>query len=251
MRQAEAAGGDPRFLREVRGFLIELLQYRAFPLSKRLVILGAFCDQLDQLVSAAQENQIPQLIASFEDAVRRDLFDAAIQGRPPRPAEQLETMLELIVARITSDYTSPRFFECYRQFKEGIAWTADSKMLDIVRNFTAIFVQQYAPHFSWHEHMLEKYLVNHVYRKLFPLKPPATVREQCLLLLSDYGIIQTVLIGMAGFHGPDLAPRHAVQVIQSVTKSFEHSHTFTERALKILAEKGVTNCTGMAALIRN
>ena len=60
--------------------------------------------------------------------------------------------------------------------------------------------------------MLEHYLVNYVHRTLFPLGPQEstrglsvhhianTIRDQCLLMMAHYAIIQTLLIGMAAFH---------------------------------------------------
>jgi hypothetical protein len=111
--------------------------------------------------------------------------------------------------------------------------------------------------------MLEHYLVNYVHRTLFPLgaqkgageprldKGAETVREQCLLMLVYFGVIQTVLTGLAGFHRAELSPSHAIRLIQSVAKAFEHNLSFAEKALKILANKGIRNCMSMAILLRN
>jgi lysine-N-methylase len=70
-------------------------------------------------------------------------------------------------------------------------------------------------------------------------------------MMVHYAIIQTVLIGLAGFHKTDFATGHVIKLIQSFTKAFEHSLTFPERALQILAEKGVATCAGFAILVRN
>jgi hypothetical protein len=40
-------------------------------------------------------------------------------------------------------------------------------------------------------------------------------------------------------------------VRQAFTKAFEHSPSFPERALKILAGKGVASCAALANLVRN
>ena len=111
--------------------------------------------------------------------------------------------------------------------------------------------------------MLEHYLVNYVHRTLFPLGPQKgigdlhvdhkadAIRDHCLLMLVYYGVIRTVSIGQAAFHRAEFGPTHAIRAIQSVTKAFEHNLSFPERALKILAEKGVRNCVSMAILLRD
>jgi hypothetical protein len=107
----------------------------------------------------------------------------------------------------------------------------------------------------------EKALVK-VHRSLFPLGPqeghrdptaPAveTMRDQCLLMLIFYGVIQTVLIGVAASQKREFGPGPAIRMIQSVTKAFEHKTSYPQRALKILAEKGIKNCVSMAILMRH
>ena len=72
--------------------------------------------------------------------------------------------------------------------------------------------QYYEPFMSRHEYMLEHYLVSYVHRTLFPLGPQEstrdlsihhianTIRDQCLLMMVHYAIIQTLLIGVAAFY---------------------------------------------------
>jgi lysine-N-methylase len=110
---------------------------------------------------------------------------------------QLSILLELIVARITVEYVSPRFLESYREFMAGIEWSAESSMEEIAERYTSAFSGPFAPFLSRHEHMLEHYLVNYVHRTLFPVSPlqarrdghrPAeTIREHCLMMLTYYG----------------------------------------------------------------
>ena len=70
-------------------------------------------------------------------------------------------------------------------------------------------------------------------------------------MMVHYAIIQTLLVGMAAFHKTEFSTAHAILVIQSFTKAFEHSPSFPERALKILKGKGMQSCAALANLIRN
>jgi len=251
-----------RYFREIRGFVIWLLQYRAYPLWKRLAILGSFCDALHEMTEAGCHSQTPEIVEAYRDGCNRNLFDQALNDHGSQPAVQLEMIVELIVGRISSDFTPPRFLECYQDFMQGIAWTAESSMDDIGRSYALAFSQHYVQFMSRHEYMLEHYLVNYVHRTLFPLGPQeanrelsvhhvaSSIRDQCLLMMVHYAIIQTVLIGLAGFHKADLAPGHVIKVIQSFTKTFEHSLSFPERMLQILADKDVKTCASFAILVR-
>jgi lysine-N-methylase len=251
------------YFREIRAFAIELLQYRASPLWKRIVILGSFCDQLEQLSAAGQNAQVPAAIQWFREAIRSNSLDPAIHQHSPKPVLQLGILLELIVARITGEYVSPRFLACYREFKDGIEWGAESSMEEIGQRYAAAFAGHLTPFLRRHGHILEHYLVSYVHRTLFPLgaqkgpgepgmdKGAESVRDQCLTMLVYFGVVQTVLTGMAGFHRAGLDPSHAIRLIQAVSKAFEHNLSFAGKALQILAGKGVRNCASMAILLRN
>ena len=251
-----------RYFREIRGFAIEVLQHRAYPLWQRLVVLASFCDRLEQLAVAGRNRQVPGAIQWFREAMRSNSLNAGQQAAP-NPVVQLAVVLELIVARITGEYVSPRFLECYREFKEGIESTAESSMEEIGTRYAAAYRRDLEPFLAGHGHMLEHYLVSYVHTTLFPLGAqktnrdpslppvPQTVRDQCLTMLVFYGVIQAVLIGVAAFRRQEFHTADVIRVIQSATKVFEHDLSFPQAALKILTQKGARNCVSVALLLRN
>jgi len=257
------SGKPYQHFRDIRGFVIWLLQYRAYPLWKRLVILGSFCDQLQETTATGGQLHTLEVLEAYRDAVERDLFGEALKTHRPRPAEQLEMVLELIVGRISSDFTAPRLLECYQKFMQAMEWTVESSMTDIGRRYLAAHAQYYAPFMSQHGHIMEHYLVSYVHRTLFPLGPQLSsrglsvghiaqsIRDQCLLMMVYFAIVQTLLIGMAAYNKEEFSTGHVIQVIQSFTKAFEHSLSFPGRALKILETKGLNNCASMAILLLN
>jgi len=42
-----------------------------------------------------------------------------------------------------------------------------------------------------------------------------TIRDQCQLMMVHYAIVQTMLIGLAGFHKAEFATGHVIKMIQS------------------------------------
>jgi lysine-N-methylase len=249
--------------REIRAFVIWLLQYRSYTLSKRLVILGSFCDQLQEMSAAGARSGTDEVLDAYRDGVQCDIFDQALNTHGAQPAKQLRLILELIVGRISSDFTAPRLLECYRKFMEAMEWTPELGMDELGQRYQAACSQYYEPFLREHSHILEHYLVSYVHRTLFPLgrqqssrglsvpQIANTIGDQGLLILVHYGIIQTLLVGMAAFHKTEFGAAHAVQVVQSFTKAFEHSPSYPERALKIIKGKDTNTCASLAILLRN
>jgi len=250
----------PHF-RAAREFVVWLLQNRAHPLWKRVLILGFFCDKLEEAGAGAAGPPIPELVQEYQEAVSSGLFEHTLNQSPSQPAVRLETVLELIVARITSDFTNRRFLGCYKEFMDGIQWSPDSNMDDICVRYGEAHSRYCAPFLIRHEYMLEHYLVNYVYRCLFPFGPQEStckirdsniersIHNQFTLLAVYFSIIQTLLGGMAGLHKEAFGASQVIQLIYTFTRTFEHSLTFPQRVIQMLDEKGLNNPEGVAMLI--
>ena len=244
------SSGQFQFLREMRGVIISLLQDRAHSMSQRLFMVGRLC----------------------AETASRDGADLVAHGPPPadftaQPAIQLEVAVELILARIGSDFTPHRFLDCYREFMEGIRWTSESTMQEIASRYAEAYSQYYAPFISRHEYLLENYVVNYVYRTLFPFGSRESNQRlksdgvgssitslsdaRYMLMIAHYAVTRTVLIGMAGLHKSAFGLDHVIKLIQSGTRTFEHSLSFPGRVIEILADKGMTDPASLRVLIQN
>ena len=251
-----------RFFRVVRRMVISLLQNRSYPLWKRFFMLGCFCVKLDETVTAGGWDHA-DVLQAYLDNLNNDALSDPMASSRADPTAQLETVLELIVARISSDFNPRRFLECYQEFMNGIQWTSKSTMDEIGGRYAEAYSAHYAPFVSRHEHILEHYLVNYAHRTLFPFGLPESnqrlrnervsspILVQYMLMIAYYAITNTVLIGMAGFHKSAFGTEHVIKALQSCTKTFEHSMTFPGRAIEMLAEKAMTTPASLCVLIRN
>jgi len=251
-----------RHFHEVRRLVLSLLQNRSYPLSSRLIILGYLCDKLNE--PAGQDHRdVPNIVRGYADAIDHGLFNDLLNGLIAQPTTQLEIMAELIVYRITSDFTPRRFLECYEEFMHGIEWRPESTMAEIGMRYAEAYRQYYAPFMDQHEYVMERFLVNYVYKTLFPFGPQESTHKlslyrrdspistQYILMVLHYAALKTVLIGMSGYHKAELGTHHLLKLIQSYAKAFEHSTAYPPRASEILASKGMKSAASMGILIQN
>ena len=220
--------------REVRGRVIAHLQDRSQSIAQRLFRVGRVCEEL----------------------VGHEAGDPPPE---PPPALQIEAVLDLIVARISSDANPKRFLECYREFMQGLAWTPQSTMEELGARYQEVYASYYVPFLNRHEYMLEHMLVNYAHRTLFPCglresnrrlaqqRVPG-IRAQYMLMIAQYAIVRTLLIGMAGFHKEAWGTAHAIKLIQACAKTFEHSLSFPGLAIAMLADNGMTTPRSLYAL---
>lgn len=208
---------------EVRRLVLSLLQNRSYPLSSRLVILAYLCDKLNENAAARDHDEVPDIVRGYAEAIDHGLFNDLLSGCVAQPAQQLEIVLELVVGRITSDFTHRRFLECYEEFMHGIEWLPESNMAEIGIRYTEAYRLYYAPFMEQYEYVMERVLVNYVYKTLFPFGPQESTQKlsiyrrdssipaQYILMAVHYAIQKAVLIGMSAFHKSDLNTGHLIK----------------------------------------
>jgi len=247
---------------DVRSLIVAILRARAYPLWKRLVIIGHLCDKLSEMAVMNNDEDIPAIIQGYSYAVNNGSFDTLLSKCQIQPSAQLVTVLELIVKRITSDFTGRRFLDCYQDFMHGLQWKPESNLENITRRYTDAYTKYYVPFFDQNQYVMERYFIAYVYKNLFPLgrlevnrkcgldRVDNAISIQCMLMMAYYAIIRTVLIGMASFHQSAFGMDHVIKAIQSGTKAFQHSSSYPASAIEILTRNGLKNGASMAVLVQ-
>lgn len=250
--------GDPDdCLYQIRTLVIQLLQDRSRPLWQRIVSLGF---AIEKLAGVDLRNAVAVWDAHLR-SFKQGSFDRRFEAQKRNPAFQLETVLELIVGRIGSDYTSPRFLECYKDFMVGLDWTPQTTMDELTDRYCRSSETVFLPFVRRHEHLLENYLVNYIFRTVFPYcsrlpdhkfaidSSRESLLRSFVLLAVHYAIIRAVLIGMAARYKDHLSMQHAVKLVQSYSKAFLHSTAFEATAIAHLEKDAEDAGSRVAKLV--
>lgn len=238
----QVAGDPDDRLYQVRTLIIEVIRERSLPLWQRIVSLGI---ALDRLAGVDTTRAITILEDHLRD-LRQGLLHDTLAGQKGDPQFQLETVFELVVARIQCDYTAPRFLECFSGFMHGLAWTPQSTMEELTARYRLSSQSFFLPFIRRNEHVLENYLVNYIFRTVFPYRcklpdqkfaidsSRESLRNVFLLLAVHYTIVRTLLVGIAALYKDSLKVDHAIKLIQSYSKAFLHSSSFEKAAIEYL-----------------
>jgi lysine-N-methylase len=234
--------------------MIALMQNRQFTISQRLRKLGHVCERLE--AEGANEGCVDlRKIVESQDGINPSVSMPA--------TARFEAVIELILARIGSDATSKRFLDCYRNLMSGLHWTMESTMEDLAARLESAQRGIYAQFLAEHSYILENYLVVYIFRGLFPFGSESvnrkfadygfknSVTHHYQMMIADFAVIDTMMSGLAAFYGERFNLSEALKVIQSATKTFEHSISYPGKALELLAGKGMVDCRSMGMLIRD
>ncbi|WP_339318592.1 flagellin lysine-N-methylase [Paenibacillus sp. FSL R10-2734] len=236
---------------DMRIFTIQVLQNRSYSIAHRLIILGMFYQKIQGILSEGTVNEIPQQIASYSSMIEDGSFRDALAGIPTSTTIQMQLLKELADVRMNVGVQSKRYIECFGEVLHGIQYTEDSTVEEISEIYQLAYSEYYAPFMSSNEYILENYLVNYVFKNLFPSTNNTDIFDSYILLVVHYSLIKLHLIGMAGYHKEDFGVDHVIKLIQSFAKTIEHNSLYLREVIELLKNNNYSSMAYMAILINN
>ncbi|QHI70992.1 flagellin lysine-N-methylase [Aminipila terrae] len=250
------------YFEEVRTFIISLLQNRNYCFEDRLVILGRFCNDLNQL-SGNSKIEVLQLINDYSHLINTKGFYKFISSIPRQPAALLKVITLLLEYQLKTGAAGNRFAECLEQFKKGLNYTNDISEEDVNISYTKVKNSYYTPYMKQHEYILENYFVNEVFKGLFPFGTQTsifkknifpiekTVLTEYMLLTTQFAIIRNLLVGIAGYYKEQFGINQVLELIQTFAKNIGHDIPYQQRLLQFFHENNMLNIPCAVMLIKN
>lgn len=248
---AKSANNAEKYFWELRIFSIDILQNRAYSLWERLILLGMFYEQISECIENDLLDEIPLYIQSYkknfdEVSVLRD----SLAEIPVRYDVQMQLAMKLVDGRYSAGINNQRYADCLRETLQGIQANEGEAPERVVDQYQVASNEYYRPFMSKHEYILENYLVNYVYKNMFPFGGYPSVFDDYIMLVVHFSMIKLHLVGMAGFY-KGLTTDLVIKLIQSFAKTFEHNNNFLHKMFHLLKENGYTTMGYMSILIKN
>lgn len=238
-----------KYFWDIRIFTIDILQNRKYFMWERLIILGLFVEKLNKCVNENKINEIPDIIQSYNNMIGKGTFKGTLDSIPADCTVQLQLIKDIIDIRMNRGVLNKIYLECYEEFLKGINYTEEVTKEEITNNYKKAFEEYYKPYMNNHEYILENYLVNYVFAKLFPFVDGA-IFDAYMMLILHYAIIKVHLIGMAGYN-KGLNEDIVIKLISTFTKVVDHNNVFLKDIAKQLKEKNYNTLAYMTIMIKN
>ena len=234
-----------------RTFALLLIHDRSYPLWQRLFILGLFSKRLTEVFAAKQFDVLPQVFTEYAQIVKNDRLRPVMEMIPQQTPAQLSAVIQALHRLQTEHAGFPRIQECIRDFMKGVQYDASTPIETMSSAYMEAYERYYQPFIQKHPYLMENYLSNYIFRTQFPSGPvpegePNNPTTAYFLMCLQYAVIKGALIGMAGYYREAFGAEHVVKLVQSFSKSVEHSSMFL-RGLN----HDLTGAGGMALLLKN
>lgn len=239
-----------KYFWELRIFTIQVLQNRNYSLAERLIILGLFFQKIEENLSNNSPDKTLELIATYTSIMDDGSLKEHLDLIPVQETVQMELVKEMADRRYLQGINSQRYKECYSETLLGLKFIKDTPFAEVAKTYPEVCQTYFKPFMEEHEYILENYLVNHVYKSLFPLSGFPSLFDNYVMLVVHYSIIKLHLIGMSGHH-KGLTQDLVIKLIQSFSKNVEHNQLFLKGLFDLLQKNEFTTMAYMAILIKN
>ena len=247
------ANGSPhQFLWEIRGFTLLLLHDRSYEPWERVFILGMFCKRLEEVTAYDQSVGIHWLLRNYACMLENGSLRDLMKGLPAQASLQLADVIAITDGYLKIiDGSHIRFRECTRDFLQGIGHEPDSTLESLVPAYVTAHATHYRPFIDAHPFLLENYLVNYVFRTRFPfgidsMGKPSCPKTEFLNMCLRFGVMKSMLIGMAGHYGEAFSTDHVVKLVSSFCRVVEHCPELPSPGLS-----AADDTARIAALLKN
>jgi len=251
--QVVPSGREFRYFWDVRELCLLLVQDRTYPLWQRLFLLGMFCKRLGDVVGAQDFGRTPKLVRDYAEIASSGKLRAEMDGIPVRSAAQVQMVVQVAFGYLRQQKAELcRIQECLQDFLDGVGYEGDSGLENCARRYGDGYREYYEPFMQEHPHLLENYLINHIFRVMFPFgqdpeKAFERPQHEFLLMCLEFAVLKGLLIGMAGHYREAFSQEHVVKLVQSLAKSFEHDLALGGT----LNWQGLSDVNCVAALLKN
>lgn len=241
-----------KYLWNLRIFSISLLQNRNYSLWERLIILGLFIQKVHNAVKEDNVNSIPSIIEQYNGIIENGALKLELKDIPTNFAIQMELMKEFNDQRFrrTIAPNIKAYVQCVAEFLNGIQYDKESKVEEISERYKEAYLNYYKPFMDEHEYILENYLVNYVFKDIFPLASKDDIFDDYVKLIVHYSLIKMILIGMSAYY-KELNEEMIIKLIFSFSRAIDHNKGFLNKTLSLLKENGYNTMAYMAILIKN
>ena len=241
-----------KYFLQLRDLSIQIVKNRNFSLDKRLMILGEFIEAVQNVVDYRKTEKILMLIDKFKKEIKEGYtkIDNNYKNNKSKNIDfQIMLNKELLNnLDVFSEIDSKGYVELTKKVIKGLRLDSDDDFVTCKENYKEIKEDYYDDFIRTHDYIMENFIVNFIYKNLFPFSAPELIIDSYMLLIIRCAFIRFNLIGLAG-EAKKLTGDMVVEYIQVYSKTVEHHKTYLYDTVEFMREEDFDNLDTIVKLI--
>ena len=233
-----------KYFHEIREKSFEIIQNRNFSLNDRLYILGEFTNALEDEIEY-NFNNVSNFIKNYDINVINDSYEKS-NIRYILQVDFFEKIIEFL--DVFNEVDADIFKQNTTEIIEAFKLKEDDKLRkysELYINAFEEFDEKFLEPLSF---IFENYLVNLMFKNMFPFSETDSVFDGYMMLLTKYSFIRFYLVGLY-INNKISSKEDIIDLIQVFTKTIEHHRTYLADSLGYIKENDFDNLEFVKTLL--
>ena len=220
-----------KYLKEIRSLSIKIIKNRKFDLSKRLFILGNFLEKLEEEFNCNYKG-VSKFINEYEINIVNDCYENETMNYNFQVSFLKKIIDDL---NVFNEVDSISFQEYTKELITAFGLNEAKNINKYSEAYKNGFDDYFEKFINDNSYIFENYLVNFMYKNLFPFSETESIFDGYIMLLIRYSFIRFYLVGIFSFN-KDASIDNVIRFIQVFTKTIEHHKTYLVDVLDYIKE---------------
>ena len=233
---------------EMREFSIDIVQNRKFSIEERLIILGLFCKDLNNILE--NNISISNLINKYNDYISKGYYENILEKiNIEKTIDAQLSLLVLLSKNIVFNkvIVHEKYFYNLSEMIKGLK--LNDNIDDCKANFVKVYDKEYKNFICDKEYIYENYLVNYMFNELFPYNVEDNISKSYITLIVNFVMIKLNAIGLCAYYKENMSEYKLVELIQSYSKSMLHEDDLNIRIQEYLKSTNQDTINHMILMI--
>lgn len=233
-----------KYFEKIRNLSIKIIQNRKFNLNERLYKLGVFINELEDEIENNFIN-IDSFINNYDiDSNGNDDMESIIYDDGENKMKyimQIDFFTKMIsLLNVEKNVDSVKFKEYTKEVIEGFKIYEENNLMNNKEIYIQAFEDYNEKFIMENQYIFENYLVNFIYKNLFPFSEKESIFDGYIMLLTRYSFIRFYLTG-GYLYGKKESKENVVRFIQTFSKAIEHHKTYLRASMRYIKENDFDN----------
>lgn len=236
-----------KYFNEIRVFCIGLIQNRNYFIEERLAILGLFIKNINDITD---ESLLLETINTYNVNISNGEFNNLLEGINTDKIldAQLEFLTNIYKIILSKNIIDQRFLQDFIKVVKSLNLDSGDSV-QVKENFLSALKNNYREFMKDYEYIYENYLVNYMFKTLFPISKMSLL-DTYVNLIVHFSVIKMNLVGLCGYYKDDMDTEKVLHFIQSFAKVVEHDNFIVDKLNKYLSENDLNTFAHMVILMR-
>lgn len=205
-----------KYFWEIRVPSINIMQLREFSVEKRLTILKSFYSKIESLYKNENFIELETLLENFNEGLI-DYDNLNLEDSNEDNHFFIDLGNDGLITKIRN--SKLKNIACLYK-----SWTLDEKNIyEFLEKDT-----NYLAEFNSYSYIIENYLVNQIFKNIFPFNKGENLTLSLKELINTYRIIKAYVVGTSIITNKKITDKVIINVIQALSKDIEHNTVFKE-----------------------